>query len=479
MNKLLLVLVLLPLSISAQSQQWIDTLYSIETFNDVEYGSQIDFAGNERLLKMDISLPANDSIPPCGRPLLVAIHGGAFITGNKEAAVVRRLREDYAKRGYVTASISYRLGMFQPENQVHCNVEGWDCFNVADTSEWSRALYRGMQDTKGALRFLINRADEYQIDAQNVFLVGESAGGFIALATAFWNEPSEVPADIQAFDPLNPPHPIYEGQCIQGLQLDTSIASLQLDRPDLGPPDGPLNPSETDCRIRGVGSFYGGMMGNYFELETDTVFPALYLFHQPNDLIVPFNYGRVVAGYVQCAISLAGCGYIVNRPYVYGGRGVANLIDTLVANGQPAPDYLFEQTNNNADCLIQLINPSLAGHALDNYWIRSGNMAAYFASYLDLSDDCIINALSNQEVALRPMVYPNPTEDLLTIEMLESTYVNSIRLISLSGNVIHEETIQQSIRKHVFSLNSGIVPGMYLLVMETANGLSAQKVIFN
>ncbi len=475
MKLLLTIALICHFSLLAQAQQWIDTLYTIESFLDIEYGTATDFAGNERSLKLDISVPVDDSIPACGRPLLIAIHGGAFLAGSKNDGGIKSLREDFAQRGYVTAAITYRLGMFPPENEIHCNIEGWDCFNVADTSEWFRALYRGVQDTKGAIRYLINRADEYQIDPQNVFLVGESAGGFIALATAFWNEPNEIPVDVGTLDAVNAPHAIYENQCIQGLQLDTSIASMQFDRPDLGAPDGPLNPSETEFRIRGVGSFYGGMMGNYFDLETDTVFPALYLFHQPNDLLVPFNYNRLLSGYMQCAISLAGCGYIVNRPYVYGGRGIVNLIDTLIANGAPAPEYQFEQTNNTADCLFQIINPSLAGHALDSYWIRSRNMATFFGAQVDCTE--IIDQVDEVASGLSCKVFPNPAKEKVILEMSQAIDINYVQLISLAGKTVLIQEVDQITQQVAIDLKGQAAPGLYVLKVHSPAGDFFEKLI--
>ncbi|MEZ4688409.1 MAG: hypothetical protein R3B47_20820 [Bacteroidia bacterium] len=75
-------------------QKWVDTLYTIQSSFDVSYGTAIDFAGKERTLEFDISWPTNDTAPACGRPLLVMIHGGAWIAGSKSDAVPARMRED-------------------------------------------------------------------------------------------------------------------------------------------------------------------------------------------------------------------------------------------------------------------------------------------------------------------------------------------------------------------------------------------------
>lgn len=56
-------------------------------------------------------MPSNDTFPKYGRPLMIIIHGGAFIAGSKDDFIQQRMLKEFAKRGYVTASINYRLGM--------------------------------------------------------------------------------------------------------------------------------------------------------------------------------------------------------------------------------------------------------------------------------------------------------------------------------------------------------------------------------
>jgi len=81
---LLFAFISLTMSLSAQS--WVDTVYSIQTEQDIFYGASIDFAGNTKSLLMDISYPVNDFPPSCGRPLMIIIHGGAFLAGDKSDA---------------------------------------------------------------------------------------------------------------------------------------------------------------------------------------------------------------------------------------------------------------------------------------------------------------------------------------------------------------------------------------------------------
>ena len=120
--------------------------------------------------------------------------------------------ETFARRGYVTASIGYRLGYIFDELPWDCSIENYSCLFATDFAEWERAYYRGVQDAKGALRYLLNRNDMYRIDTANVFVMGESAGAFIALGVGLLDSPSERPSGTFEQAPAPAPNPLmYDG----------------------------------------------------------------------------------------------------------------------------------------------------------------------------------------------------------------------------------------------------------------------------
>jgi hypothetical protein len=93
------------------------------------------------------------------------------------------LCNNFAKRGYVCASIDYRLGIPFPPDQAGAK----------------RALYRAVQDMKAAVRFFRKdaaTANAYRIDPGLVFIGGSSAGAFTALHHAYLDDPSELPVEI-------------------------------------------------------------------------------------------------------------------------------------------------------------------------------------------------------------------------------------------------------------------------------------------
>ena len=154
---------------TAISQPWVDSEYDIEIHKDSVYGYAIDYTGKEQALRCDIAFPINDTIPECGRPLVLVVHGGSFLAGNKEEYDIQLWMKEFAKKGYVAVAINYRLGMFQTEEYITCAVQDWGCLNMADSAEWYRGNYRGMQDCRGAIRYMISNKDQFNIDPNNVF----------------------------------------------------------------------------------------------------------------------------------------------------------------------------------------------------------------------------------------------------------------------------------------------------------------------
>ena len=146
---------------------------------------------NMPALEMDIFEPSGDTVTK--RPLIIYLHTGTFapIIRNGNATGSRTFDyatqvfcNEYAKRGYVVANTDYRLGWnpalpTEPER----------------ASSLLKAVYRGVQDAKAAVRFL--RADyengnTYRIDTSKIIIVGEGTGGHVALAYASIDKLSEL-----------------------------------------------------------------------------------------------------------------------------------------------------------------------------------------------------------------------------------------------------------------------------------------------
>jgi len=103
--RLLLPLLLLTATLSAQAP-YTAKQYGYRIEKDLEYGIDLNYAGIQTSLTLDLYKPLGDNNP--SRPLMVLVHGGSWLTGCKENEAVFAI--ELAQRGYVVASVNYRKG---------------------------------------------------------------------------------------------------------------------------------------------------------------------------------------------------------------------------------------------------------------------------------------------------------------------------------------------------------------------------------
>lgn len=195
-------------------------------------------------LDMDIFTPADDSMEK--RPLILMMHGGAFVVGDKRDELSSRLSTYYAQCGYVVASINYRLGY---------------PFIPGMYSQLERAIYRGIQDARAALRYLSDNSEIFKIDPGQVFLIGNSAGGFYSLFTAFMEDHEK---------------------------WGSSRSSLFGLRKELGCLDCSTNRNRGKFTINGVVSLWGGLTDLNIITKDEKI--PVHMIHGTADRIVPYGY---------------------------------------------------------------------------------------------------------------------------------------------------------------------------------------------
>jgi len=155
-----------------------DLFTNIDSLIDIPYGEAINLKGeNEKLLLNLFMPPQVDSVK--NRPLVIFIHGGGFRNNNKSSSISNKLGIRLGKKGFVVASIDYRLGI-APTNT---------------NKDYHEAMYRAQQDARAAIRFFRKNASKYGIDENQIFLSGSSAGAMTALSVAYMDQ-AEIPSDI-------------------------------------------------------------------------------------------------------------------------------------------------------------------------------------------------------------------------------------------------------------------------------------------
>ena len=440
---------------------YTQTQFSYDSIIDVDYGTAIDYAGNSVALKMDIFKPLNNN---CQRPAIILVHGGDWVAGSKEEMI--NMSRELAKKGWVVGAINYRLGTHKASNYTMyalCNTSlSAPCGYISDSSEVYRANYRGMQDAKGAIRFLKGRNELDSIDVNNVFIAGESAGGFVSMATAFTDQLSEKHVSCFAIaDAPTPDVDLATYGCVP--------APLSLSRPDLGSIDGTLNLGTFDATVKGVGNFYGGLLDlNIVPQITDT--PSVYLFHQGSDVIVNYNYGKLLGRISwECFAQTNICQTYFFYPYAYGSKGIENYFISL---GALSPVYQSEIIEN----FTYLNNCFSNGHSIDNLYLRIQNMANLFATKIALSGNVpttICSAsLVNSDLTAQLRLFPNPSSEFVSIQYGGNVEAEEIQVLNSQGQIIYSSKINFA------TINTSMFKnGVYFITLITPKSKIVQKYV--
>lgn len=115
-------------------------------------------------IELDVYLPARDSIDRDTLPVVLYIHGGGFIGGNR-AGYCRPLFEDLLQSGVVVVSTDYRL---LPETGF---ADG-QLEDIRDVGSWVRERLPAKLRSKG-----------FDMACGDIVVIGSSAGAFLALLT--------------------------------------------------------------------------------------------------------------------------------------------------------------------------------------------------------------------------------------------------------------------------------------------------------
>jgi len=247
------------------NQRYLAPIFTSSVSSDIVYGEAeavvypLYISENttyNRTMRLDLYTPDNDTLSK--RPCIVMAFGGAFLVGSKTLQPqLVDFCHNFAQRGYVVASIDYRLG-----------------FNTINTASAVRAVYRAAQDMKAAIRFLIDNADVYGIDPELIYAGGNSAGGITAIHSAYVSETERAMAAI--FEPT------YGGADYNFINPWDDLGCVECGTNDLG--QAPHNL----VGIPKVVISLWGAIGDVSWMESATDAPII-MFHGTDDFIVSPN----------------------------------------------------------------------------------------------------------------------------------------------------------------------------------------------
>lgn len=257
-NELILLPALIATAMSVHTQPLVDQVHTIKSFKNVEYTTAIRFDGKADTLRMNIVVPTNDNVVK--RPLVMWIHGGGFIQGNR--ADFQALAESWARRGYTAVTISYRLG-------IHGGL--FDPPFAFDEAELIRACFRGIQDIRTGLRFLVKNASQYGIDTSRIVIGGASAGSIVALHAAYIDPLDKLPAAI-------------------GKIGNVTRINGTFERPDMGSYEGTQHIDVPTPSVDVVLNIFGALLDlSYLD---NAPFIPLFSYHQTDDPVVACGVNR-------------------------------------------------------------------------------------------------------------------------------------------------------------------------------------------
>lgn len=135
----------------SDSAQWaIEAGRQFQTVPNVTYLTAGQWEG-----KLDLYVPRGESPDP--HPAFIHFHGGAHVFGSKEGSLLGLL--PYLEMGWAVVNVEYRLA-----RTAHAPAAVEDCLC--------------------AVRWVIEHADEYGLDADRLVVTGASAGSHLALTSA-------------------------------------------------------------------------------------------------------------------------------------------------------------------------------------------------------------------------------------------------------------------------------------------------------
>lgn len=499
----LLFLLLCVAAGSLSAQRYTTEMFtSVNVTSDVTYGQNYSvLTGSPVLqdLKVDIYEPVGDTAS--SRYLIIMMHAGSFLPkgtntlpfGNKEDSTLVEMCSQFAKRGWVAASINYRLG-WNPTP----DVLGGDQETRASTI--IQAVYRSMQDAKTAVRFFRMDAangNNYGIDPTRIAVGGSNSGGYVALACGNLNQNSET----ELFKFLDSNGDSFINQSVMGgFEGEGGATGINLE-------NHPGYSSNPQLVLN-----LGGAAGDTNWINAGEV--PVVAFHGVADALTPYTTQDViVAATGDVIIEVSGSHDVVRRSQNEGNQDDfinANFTDvyTVAAEAKTGYEGLFpffgplngfepwawyDPTDPNIDNdSIQVAPgtkiPASGFGSAANPLANKPKALLYIDTIMGYFNPRAVVAMQTPDpldpplsvevdrIKISALAYPNPAEnDVFIYTSNPNEQISAVRLIDMTGKLV----LSESVNAINYTLNRGDIPaGVYFVEVQMEDETLTKKLIF-
>lgn len=466
----------------------------------------------------DIYQPTGDT--ETKRPAMIFIPTGNFLpkevrrspTGDRTDSIAVEMSTRFAKLGYVSMSIDYRLGWNPIASQQIDRIYGL-----------INAAYRGIQDGRTAVRYLKANATALKIDTTRIMVIGEGTGGYIALGMATLDRYAEIlttrypagkftvsvggnviPMVVEAFN----------GN-INGTAPDTATRSPAGFPYPVGDtlhiPNFPANSSNYRLTVN-----IGGALGDITWLEASST-PIISI-AAPHDQNAPYRDGVLgvpIGGGVSLPVvqvqgshwvSLKADSLGINsqftklktlndpyKPFVAARNAAAGFSSTYASglfpiigrsNNDSSPYQWWSKDTTLANNKFGLDSASLAsnpgmGSAKAMLYIDSMMTFILPRACVAMSLTCASIVSSTEELlqasSTKLVIAPNPAQKFITFESDATNPIQAVEIFDMSGRSVKQI---RNINNHFYQLDRGSLPnGMYVTKVKFEGGILVKKIV--
>jgi len=406
------------------------------------------------------------------RPFILLLHGGGLRKGCRNN--MKDECKEFAKRGFVAATADYRLG-YVPHipNPLICgsvidsgddNNDPFDevcqlknncdeCKSGVTKSQQDSALYRGIQDAHAALRYIMHyiinpnpnggdSINEFNIDPNNIYVGGSSAGARIALSLAYMQQ--------RDWDNFYPNFKTY-------LRRINKTGNSFTD----------------DFKIRGVFNDWGVIPNtNYIEDKLVDRVPAI-SFHGQCDLVHPYT-----CGYIYGCSSLD---QVCGSKAIYDKLGTFAVPISRSLYSAPFGKHGILQCNSGLEqrvkCTVNFFrNNFYTKNIIANLNENVNNECGEISCSSMRSSYAIFDVQPAYLPLEKLRVYPNPTKNVVICSYnLQKRSKIEIQIVNRMSQIIYRIVQLKQAGNYNDKLPVNLKPGIYFIILKSNEGVYTEK----